>query len=100
MGEMMNTTLLIIAGVALLVLFVVVQWRAARNPVVPLRRLPTEQQRELVRLYRQLEKAAAEGNDRDVYYYDGLMMGILAIYLPELGFLQARHTLNKWQGEL
>ena len=97
---MSTQALLITAGVFLLLLFVFVQWRAARNPVAPLRRLPTEQQRELARLYRLLKRAAAEGNDRDVYYYDSLMIGILAIYLPELDFLQARHTLNVWKGEL
>lgn len=97
---MSTQALLIAAGVLLLLLFVVAQWHAAHTPSAPISRLPAEQQRELARLYRQLEKAAAEGNDRDVYYYDGLMIGILAIYLPELDFIQIRHTLNVWQGEL
>ena len=96
----MSKELLIAAGALLLLLFVLVQWRAAHSPCAPLNRLPTDKQRELVRLNRQLEKAAAEGNDRDVYYYDGLMIGILVLYLPELDFIQIRHTLNKWQDEL
>jgi hypothetical protein len=97
---MSTPTLLIAAGVLVLLLFVFVQWRAAHTPSTPLSRLPTEQQRELMRLYRQLEKAAAEGRNQDVYYYDSLMIGILALYLPELDFIQVRHPLNVWQGEL
>lgn len=90
-----------VAAVGLfIVLFILVQWRAARSPFAPLRRLPVEKQRELVRLNRQLEQAIAERNDRDVYYYDGLMVGILALYLPELEFIQIRHILNTWRGEL
>lgn len=97
----MSTEALIASlGIGIFLLFVFVQWRAARSPVAPLRRLPVEKQRELAQLNRKLQKAAAEGNERDVYYYDGLMIGILAIYLPELDFIQMRHTLNKYQEEL
>ena len=97
---MMSTEILIAAGVLLLLLFVVVQWHAAHNPSAPLSRIPVEKQRELAHLNRQLQKAAAEGDDRGVYYYDGLMIGILVLYLPELDFIQIRQTLNTWQDEL
>ncbi len=96
---MMNKEILIAAGVFLLLLFVVVQWHAAHRPSAPLSRLPVEKQRELAYLNRQLKKAAAEGDDRGVYYYDGLMIGILVLELPELDFIQIRHTLNKLQEE-
>lgn len=92
----MNKELLIAAGIMVLI-FILIRWRAAHTFPAPLRRLSAAKRRELVQLQHKLQQAADQGDANRIYYYDSLQMGIIAIYLPELSFLEARHALNKWQ---